>query len=132
MGDRCTELLLPDATFEALRDLFASNDFDRIRPYRPGQVSTYDFVRQARAQGPSIVQAFHERATSKTSRTRPILKDVAAFANTSGGTIQTMPAMQIMVSAILAGDESKLARNQPIMPVLATGAGNSSAGASRR
>ena len=87
VGDRCTELLLPDATFEALRDLFASSDFDRIRPYRPGQVSTYDFVRQARSQGPSIVQAFHERATSKTSRTRPILKDVAAFANTSGGTI---------------------------------------------
>jgi hypothetical protein len=87
VGDRCTELLLPDATFEALRDLFASSDFDRIRPYRPGQVSTYDFVRQARSQGPSIVQAFHERATSKTSRSRPILKDVAAFANTSGGTI---------------------------------------------
>ena len=37
VGDRCTELLLPDMTFEALRDLFASNDFDRIRPYRPGR-----------------------------------------------------------------------------------------------
>src|SRR6476661_3481308 len=87
VGDRCTELLLPDMTWEAIRDLFASSDFDRIRPYRPGQVAAYDFVRQARAQGPSIVQSFHERASSKTTRTRAVLKDVAAFANTSGGTI---------------------------------------------
>ncbi|MDQ2809360.1 MAG: putative DNA binding domain-containing protein, partial [Chloroflexota bacterium] len=87
VGDRCTELLLPTPTFEAMRALFASNDFDRIRPYRPGQVAAYDFVRQARSQGPSIVQAFHERASTKTTRTRGVLKDVAAFANTSGGTI---------------------------------------------
>ena len=87
VGDRCTELLLPTPTFEAMRALFAGNDFDRIRPYRPGQVATYDFVRQARSQGPSIVQAFHERASTKTTRTRGVLKDVAAFANTSGGTI---------------------------------------------
>ncbi|HUS13408.1 MAG TPA: RNA-binding domain-containing protein, partial [Chloroflexia bacterium] len=87
VGDRCTELLLPDITFEAMRDLFASKDFDRIRPYRPGEVAVYDFVRQARAQGPSIVQAFHERASTKTTRTRGVLKDVAAFANSGGGTI---------------------------------------------
>src|SRR5579859_3756785 len=87
VGDRCTEMLLPDITFEALRNLFASSDFDRIRPYRPGQTAAYDFVRQARAQGPSIVQAFHERASTKTTRTRAVLKDVVAFANTSGGTI---------------------------------------------
>ncbi len=87
VGDRCTELLLPAPTFEAMRALFAGNDFDRIRPYRPGQVAAYDFVRQARSQGPSIVQAFHERASTKTTRTRGVLKDVAAFANTNGGTI---------------------------------------------
>src|SRR5437763_6624032 len=76
VGDRCTELLLPAPTFEALRTLFASSEFDRIRPYRPGQPVAYDFVRQARSQGPSIVQAFHERATTKTSRTRPLIRDV--------------------------------------------------------
>jgi hypothetical protein len=37
-----------------------------------------------------------------------------------------------MVSAILAGDENKLARIQPSTPVLATGAGKSFAGVSRR
>ena len=49
-----------------------------------------------------------------------------------GGAIQTMAAMQMMVSAILTGDENRLARIQPSMPVLATGAGNNWAGASRR
>lgn len=87
VGDRCTELLLPASTFAAIRDLFAGKDFDRLRPYRPGQVVTYDFVRQARAQGPSIVQSFHERASTKTNHTRAVLKDVAAFANTNGGNI---------------------------------------------
>ncbi len=87
VGDRCTEMLLSDITFEAMRDLFASHEFDRTRPYRPGQEVAYDFVRQARGQGPSIVQAFHERASTKTSRTRAVLRDIVAFANTSGGTI---------------------------------------------
>src|SRR5207237_8804001 len=73
VGDRCTEMLSPDMTFEAIRDLLASADFDRTRPYRPGQVGSHDFVRQARAQGPSIVQAFHERASTKTNRTRGVL-----------------------------------------------------------
>jgi hypothetical protein len=48
------------------------------------------------------------------------------------GTIQTTAATQIMVRAILAGDENKLPRIQPSAPVLAAGAGNNSAGASRK
>src|SRR5205823_3853378 len=62
-------------------------EWDRIRPARPEAVRPFDPVRQAREQGQNIVQSFHDRAISKTSKTRPILKDVVAFANTNGGTI---------------------------------------------
>jgi hypothetical protein len=50
----------------------------------------------------------------------------------SDGTIQTTRPTQMSVSAILPGDENRFVRIQPSTPVLATGAGNSFAGASRR
>ncbi|GAG38232.1 unnamed protein product, partial [marine sediment metagenome] len=34
IGDRVTDVLLPEVSFEALRDLFLSNDFARTRPHR--------------------------------------------------------------------------------------------------
>src|SRR5205085_7096321 len=59
VGDRVTEVYLPDMTFEALRELFASREWDRARPYRPTTVRPFDPVRQAREQGQNIVQSFH-------------------------------------------------------------------------
>ncbi len=87
VGDRCTEMLLPDITFQAIKELLVTSEWDRIRPYRAETERPFDPVRQAREQGPNIVQSFYLSAMSKTSKTRPILKDVVGFANTNGGTI---------------------------------------------
>ncbi|MGI8855274.1 MAG: RNA-binding domain-containing protein [Thermomicrobiales bacterium] len=87
IGDRATEVLLPERSFAALLALLVSEDFVRIRPYQPVTATPYDAVQAAREQGPSIVQSFHEQVRSRRSRYRPILKDVVAFANTNGGTI---------------------------------------------
>jgi PHP family Zn ribbon phosphoesterase len=87
IGDRATEMLLPERSFAALKALFLSDEFTRIRPYQPMSTASFDAVQAAREQGPSIVQSFHEQVRSQRSRYRPITKDVVAFANTNGGTI---------------------------------------------
>jgi Putative DNA-binding domain len=84
IGDRATEVLLDDVSFESLRDLFASNDFSRARPYRASGVEEeFDYLQAAREEGSNIVQAFHP----KDNKLDVILADVCAFANTNGGTI---------------------------------------------
>ncbi len=87
VGDRATEVALPERTFAALKDLFAADDFARTRPYQPASATPHDPVQAAREQGPTIAQSFHEQVRSRRSRYRPILKDVVGFANTNGGTI---------------------------------------------
>src|SRR5205823_1451621 len=59
VGDRCTEVLLPEVGFAALKELFASTDFGRERPYRPSN-DPFDPLIAAREEGNTIVQAFHE------------------------------------------------------------------------
>jgi len=86
IGDRVTEMLLPEVSFEALREVFLGDDFTLTRPYRPER-APFDYVRAAREQGPSIVQSFHERVTRRGGRLYAIISDVVAFANTNGGTI---------------------------------------------
>lgn len=84
--DRMTEVLLSDVSFADLRELFQSDQFNRIRPWRPSQ-DPYDLVRVARSEGETIVQAFHERPPQRRGRLSPIVRDVAAFANGNGGTV---------------------------------------------
>lgn len=84
--DRMTEVALPEVTFAALVELFRSDAFNRVRPYRPSQ-DPYDFIRLARSEGETIVQAFHERPPARRGRLSPIVRDVAAFANANGGTV---------------------------------------------
>ncbi|MEX1158523.1 MAG: RNA-binding domain-containing protein, partial [Thermomicrobiales bacterium] len=84
--DRMTEVQLEDVSFTALRELFESDHFNRIRPYRPSH-DPYDFVRIARAEGETIVQAFHETLPPRRGRLSPVVRDAAAFANGNGGTI---------------------------------------------
>jgi hypothetical protein len=86
VAERMTEILLPDLSFEALRKVFEGSDFSRTRPYRASK-EPVDFVQQAREEGPSIIQSFHESATKKGGRLYAIIADVCAFANTNGGTI---------------------------------------------
>lgn len=86
IGDRITEVLLPERTFEALLEMFNSNDFARSRPYFGGQ-EVYDYVQMAREAGPSIVQSFHESMARQGGKLYAVIADVCAFANTNGGTI---------------------------------------------
>ena len=86
VGDRVTEVLLPERSFDALLDVFESNDFASTRPYRASH-APYDHVQAAREEGPSIVQAFHEGLTRRGGRLFAVIADVCAFANTNGGTI---------------------------------------------
>jgi len=87
IGDRATDVQLPERSFAALKALFASEEFNRIRPYQSAASAPQDAIQAAREQGPTIVQSFHEQVRSRRSRYRPITKDVVAFANTNGGTI---------------------------------------------
>jgi PHP family Zn ribbon phosphoesterase len=86
VGDRMTEVQLPEPTFDALKELFASDNFSRVRPYRPAE-DPYDFIRTARSDGETIVQAFHELPPKRRGRLSPIVRDTVALANGHGGTI---------------------------------------------
>jgi len=86
VGERVTEVLLPEVSFEALLEVFQGQDFARTRPYRAAQ-APFDHIQAAREQGPSIVQSFHESLTQRGGRLYAIMCDVCAFANTNGGTI---------------------------------------------
>lgn len=86
IGDRVTEVLLPERTFSALYEMFTSNDFARSRPFFGGK-EVYDYVQLAREAGPSIVQSFHESFQRQGGKLYSVIADVCAFANTNGGTI---------------------------------------------
>ncbi|MBW3633172.1 MAG: putative DNA binding domain-containing protein [Chloroflexi bacterium] len=83
VGDRPTEVLLPEMSFAALKALLASNEFDRTRAFT---APPSDPIKAARLEGNTAHQAFHESATSKRGQ-GAILRDVVAFANSSGGRI---------------------------------------------
>ncbi len=87
IGDRVTEVLLSEVSFEELRDLFASNDFSRTRPRHHKEQPAYDYIQAAREEGPNIIQDFHENMTVRGGKLYNIIADVCAFANTNGGTL---------------------------------------------
>lgn len=86
IGDRATEVLLPEASFDALKALFLSDDFSRTRPARPGGPAA-DALHAARDEGNTPTQSFHERLSQARGGVLPILRDIVAFANGNGGTI---------------------------------------------
>jgi hypothetical protein len=86
VGDRVTEVLLPEVSFAALREALLSDDFARTRPYRATKAPV-DYIQAAREEGASIVQDFHVSYTQRGGRLYAILADVCAFANTNGGTL---------------------------------------------
>jgi len=87
IGDRATEFFLPQLTFDALKELFLSNDFARTRPHKAAAEAVHDFVMQAREEGPSIVQGFHDSMAQRGGARYAIIADVCALANTNGGTL---------------------------------------------
>jgi hypothetical protein len=85
--DRVTEVMLPEVSFAALKQVFLSNDFTLTRPYRGKASEPYDVVKAAREVGANIVQSFHEGHSQRGGKLRAIVMDICAFANTNGGTI---------------------------------------------
>jgi hypothetical protein len=86
VGDRITEVSLPELSFDALYEVFSGNDFARTRPYR-GSTAPFDHVLVARQEGPSIVQDFHEGMSKRGGRLYAVVSDICAFVNTNGGTL---------------------------------------------
>jgi len=86
IGDRTTEIFLPEVSFEALKAALLGSDFTVTRPYRESK-APFDHVASAREQGPNIVQSFHESMSRRGGRLHKVVCDIVAFANTKGGTI---------------------------------------------
>jgi PHP family Zn ribbon phosphoesterase len=115
VGDRVTEVLLPERSFEALREMFQSNDFARSRPFRGSGKDVYDYVQAAREEGPSIVQAFHDSMSRQGGRLYGVIADVCAMANTNGGTIYIGVAPDPAIPAVgidNVGDNIEALRNE--------------------
>jgi hypothetical protein len=87
IGDRVTDVRLHQVSYDALKDLFASNDFARTRPHRQKAEPAFDFIQAAREEGSNIVQDFHESMTTRGGKLYAIIADVCGFANTNGGTL---------------------------------------------
>ena len=81
IGERATDLLLEEASFEAIKELLRSKQFDRTRPARSAG-RPFDAIQAAREDGPGLMQSFHESASQRGGRLTTILNDVCAFANT--------------------------------------------------
>jgi PHP family Zn ribbon phosphoesterase len=87
VGDRATDVLLPETSFKALRDLFKSNDFSRTRPHRLKEEPAFDFIHASQEEGANIIQDFHENMSVRGGKLYTIIADICAFANTNGGTL---------------------------------------------
>ena len=87
LGDRSTDVLLSEISFEDIKELFLSNDFSRTRPHRYKEEPAFDFIQSALDEGPNIIQDFHESVTVRGGKMYAIIADVCAFANTNGGTL---------------------------------------------
>lgn len=86
IGERATDFFLEAPTFDALKKLLRSGDFNYSRPARPKD-QPFDPVEAAREEGPGIALSFHESASQRGGKLTAILSDLCAFANTVGGTV---------------------------------------------
>ncbi|MEL7590149.1 MAG: RNA-binding domain-containing protein [Anaerolineaceae bacterium] len=87
VGDRTTDVLLDELSFDALYELFQSNDFSRTKPHRQTQEPAVDFIQTARDEGRNIIQDFHENLNVRGGNLYGVLADICAFSNTNGGTL---------------------------------------------
>ncbi len=87
VGDRTTEILLPEKSFEAILNVFKSNDFSKTRPRKETSEPISNFLIGVLEEGPNIIQDFHESMTIRGGKLYAILSDICAFCNTNGGTL---------------------------------------------
>ncbi|OQY32092.1 MAG: hypothetical protein B6I38_04995 [Anaerolineaceae bacterium 4572_5.1] len=87
IGDRTTDVRIASKSFESLKKLFESDNFSRTRPHQHSSQPVFDFVQEARKEGATFVQDFHEKMTTRGGHLYSIIADVCAFANSNGGTL---------------------------------------------
>ncbi len=87
VGDRATDVRLPEKSFRALKELFESNNFSSTRPHRHSSQPAFDFIKDALQEGPTFMQDFHEKITVRGGNLYSVIADICAFANSNGGTL---------------------------------------------
>jgi hypothetical protein len=88
LGDRTTEILMSEVSFENLLNVFNGNDFSKTRPSRKQKNdSSYDFIQAAREEGANIIQDFHVDVMVRGGHLYNVIADTCALANTNGGTL---------------------------------------------
>jgi hypothetical protein len=126
LGERPSEVLLPELSFEALKDLLHSQDFSRERPATAVLDVPNDMLREAREKGNTATQSFHAALPKRGDRFTPILNDIVAFANGEGGAVYIGCEASVLKSAVglddIDGTSTELAQavSERIMPALNT------------
>jgi hypothetical protein len=87
IGDRATDVLIQEISFQSLKELFGSNDFSRTRPHRLKEEPAFDFIHASQEEGANIIQDFHEGMSARGGKLYAVIADICAFANTNGGTL---------------------------------------------
>jgi len=87
VGERTTDIRLAEKNFQSIKDLFESNNFSSTRPHQLSSQPAYDFIRDARQEGATFMQDFHEKITVRGGNLYSIIADICAFANSNGGTL---------------------------------------------
>lgn len=87
VGERTTEILLPEKTFEAILSVFKSNDFSKTRQHKESSEPVSNFIGNALEEGQNIIQDFHESMTIRGGKLYAILADICALINTNGGSL---------------------------------------------
>ena len=80
VGERPTEIELPEVSFEALRNLFLSQEFDRVRIADMIEIEPSAAIIK---ENPAIV--FHPVLSKKADKFDEILRDVCGMSNANGG-----------------------------------------------
>ena len=84
IGDRPTEMLLAEPTFEAVLALFRSSDFHRVRVPYVSDVTQFNRITDARTAGPSDQHILCPNCIDNLTET---CRHVVALANSGGGII---------------------------------------------
>lgn len=127
IGDRATEFFLPEKSFAAIKQCLMGTDWDAVRAARAGGPAVIA-IDDARHAGPSNKVGFVDRnpASAQTSM-RALVRDIAAMANGSGGTIYAGvgPIARKTVPGVGSADQVISTINQAVAsqiePTLAVG-----------
>ena len=87
VGERVTEIQLDEVSFKALRSVFLSQEFARVRPVFDVLDLPEDRLVQARQSGAGATIAFHPALPKRGDRFEAVLRDICAMANGEGGDI---------------------------------------------